>query len=362
MIMSYGSSSMYHDMDGDFMRMLQLLHELGEQNTHNHKVAAALRAQSGTLKDESAHAATGFTLRRVNTDISKEAFESEVERTNAQIIIENHTLLQENRQLSLLLKEYEQTMETIMSKFRSHALAAQRHELTLTHHYESLILARETSLMNADLSDNTAVADSLARLSENLRALFRSLGGEPDNSQSTSEGTQHEDNGDAPHEDDFLEDLLGHDDWAIERESEISRLEKGNEELRKVLGIDRTSAEANGWLEDEAREMSTFTRRPSTFRPQREESPGPGPETIAGARPTGGTFEPIPLTGLGGSVLLSNPMQRSEFQPGMRGMQGRRPAMFGQRGRGAGPLWDAANHQLMQDRPWQAQSGLDLSQ
>lgn len=43
---------------------------------------------------------------------------------NAQIIIENRTLLQENKQLSLLLKEYENTMETIMSKFRNHAVSA----------------------------------------------------------------------------------------------------------------------------------------------------------------------------------------------------------------------------------------------
>jgi hypothetical protein len=51
-----------------------------------------------------------------------ETLESELERTNAQIIIENHTLQQENNQLSLLLKEYEQTMETIMSKFHTHTV------------------------------------------------------------------------------------------------------------------------------------------------------------------------------------------------------------------------------------------------
>lgn len=51
-----------------------------------------------------------------------ETLESELERTNAQVIIENHTLQQENKQLSLLLKEYEQTMETIMTKFRSHSV------------------------------------------------------------------------------------------------------------------------------------------------------------------------------------------------------------------------------------------------
>lgn len=51
-----------------------------------------------------------------------ELFESETERLNAQIIIENQTLLHENKQLSLLLKEYEGTMDTIMSKFRNHAV------------------------------------------------------------------------------------------------------------------------------------------------------------------------------------------------------------------------------------------------
>lgn len=51
-----------------------------------------------------------------------ETLYSDLERTNAQIIIENHTLHQENRQLSQLLKEYEQTMEVIMSKFHSHTV------------------------------------------------------------------------------------------------------------------------------------------------------------------------------------------------------------------------------------------------
>lgn len=41
---------------------------------------------------------------------------------NAQFIIENQTLLYENKQFSLLLREYENTMETIMSKFRNHAV------------------------------------------------------------------------------------------------------------------------------------------------------------------------------------------------------------------------------------------------
>lgn len=53
-----------------------------------------------------------------------ETFDSELERTNAQILIENQTLQHENKQLGTLLKEYEQTMETVMSKFRNHAVSA----------------------------------------------------------------------------------------------------------------------------------------------------------------------------------------------------------------------------------------------
>ncbi|KAI0931428.1 hypothetical protein AcV5_005081 [Taiwanofungus camphoratus] len=288
---------------------------------------------------------------------------------NAQIIIENHTLLHENRQLSHLLKEYEQTMETIMSKFRSHALAAQRHELTLTQHYETLIIARETSLMHADLSNHTAVSQSLQRLAENLRALLRSIGGEGESSQSPDHqvdtaGGNH-DHDQSQSEEDLLEGLLGRDDWALERETEVSRLEKENEELRKMLGIDRASAEANGWLQDEARELSTLKRYMSVpF--NRSESPG----IFGGPRSPSSGFEPMPHAGgiggsNGGMQMPGSSFQRmSEFQQsGMRGTQGRRTLMFGQRGRGGGPqLWGGLEHApLMPDRPSQTQAQvLDL--
>ena len=52
-----------------------------------------------------------------------ERFESERERTNATTVIENHALVQENRQLSLLLKEYEHAMDKIMNKFRSYTVS-----------------------------------------------------------------------------------------------------------------------------------------------------------------------------------------------------------------------------------------------
>ena len=55
---------------------------------------------------------------------------------NAQIVIENQTLLHENKQLSILLKEYEGTMETVMAKFRNHAVRfvpCNYYNLPLTH-------------------------------------------------------------------------------------------------------------------------------------------------------------------------------------------------------------------------------------
>ena len=70
-------------------------------------------------------------------------FESDLERQNAHIIIENHTLLQENKQLSALLKEYEETMENVMSKFRNHAV---RHNFSLRSHVSYVVLS--SSLRN----------------------------------------------------------------------------------------------------------------------------------------------------------------------------------------------------------------------
>lgn len=63
-----------------------------------------------------------LTPTRRRSFVTTETFESELERANAQIIIENQSLTFENQQLSHLLKEHEMTMETILTKFRSHAV------------------------------------------------------------------------------------------------------------------------------------------------------------------------------------------------------------------------------------------------
>ncbi|KAL1951226.1 hypothetical protein VTO73DRAFT_375 [Trametes versicolor] len=371
---------MYHDLDGDLMRAWTILNELSEQNAMNQRLAVTLAEQAHSLKNEAKTLATGITLRRVNTDISKETFESELERQNAHIIIENHTLLQENKQFSALLEEYEQTMETVMSKFRAHSSAAQQHELSLTRHYEALMQSLDSSLASTDLSHNTTTTLSLHRLAQTLRVLLQSLNGEP----SEPHPPPDEPTSAIAAPSDPLATLLdARDDWALERETEISRLERENEELRRALGIDRASAEANGWLADEARELTFRRYIPTTY-----------PGQYRTGSPAGMQRQGIPaFDGMGMNMNMSmnmmggggpnqgqggqGPMQMQQGpgqgpggvpmvmqgpgmgQPGMRGAQGRRPAMFG-RGRGSGgqPPWEGVTlNGPPQDRPWQMQGG-----
>jgi hypothetical protein len=242
-------------MDNELVRIWQLIHELGEQLALNQKLTATLQSQTSSLKDEAVSTSTGFSLRRVNLDLSQEYFQSEAERMSAQLVIENQALLHENRQLGVLLKEYESTMETIMSKFRNHSLAAQQHELTLTRHYETLLSARENQTSSTDQTIASNRNRAINRLSHYLRGLLRSLAGEetyfhhPD--------TEYDEDAPVDTEELFsllqsLDSRLNYNsenqrcDWAVERECEIERLEKENEVLRRLLGIDPDSIEASG--------------------------------------------------------------------------------------------------------------------
>lgn len=126
-------------------------------------------------------------------------------------------------------------------------------------------MTRESHTLSADLSSSTNMSRSLQNLSYNLRNLLRSMAGEnpeiDDHSFASPDG--HFDNGEGPSSSlinpSDLEALLealdqhanyadssGREDWAIEREFEISRLERENEELRKMLGIDPDSIARSG--------------------------------------------------------------------------------------------------------------------
>ncbi|KAI5480752.1 hypothetical protein MNV49_007158 [Pseudohyphozyma bogoriensis] len=172
-------------------RLWQLLTELSAQLSHNRQQTEELHRRAEELKTQAIHTQTGFTLRRFNTDVSQEEFESELERLNVSLVLENQGLQQENRQLSVLLKDYEGTLEAVMAKFRAHAHATQQHHLDLVRHYESILLSLPTSLPSPDSSSDSNTIDplhlqlSLAHLASLIRKALRSLQGE-DPEDSTS--------------------------------------------------------------------------------------------------------------------------------------------------------------------------------
>ncbi|KAJ7204455.1 hypothetical protein GGX14DRAFT_544147 [Mycena pura] len=176
---------------------------------------------------------------------------------NAHIVIENQTLLHDNRQLSILLKEYEATLETVMAKFRNHALATQQYELNLTRHYEALLMTR-TQNLSFDLATGVDLTQS-QRVTLLLRGMLRAMAGEDTdlpNPDLDSEGADVD-----PGELLALIDVLdteGRPDWATERESEIARLEDENAMLRRMLGIDPESLAANGVSLDTEREPGRY--------------------------------------------------------------------------------------------------------
>jgi hypothetical protein len=54
--------------------------------------------------------------------VVSEAYENELENMNVAITAENQSLQYDNKQLNALIKEYEQTLETLMSTFRNRAV------------------------------------------------------------------------------------------------------------------------------------------------------------------------------------------------------------------------------------------------
>jgi hypothetical protein len=133
--------------------------------------------------------------------------------------------------------------------------AAQQHELTLSRHYETLLLSKENQSLPNDLSSNVGAAMALQRLAHHLRHLLQSMG--PDPSGPSSSSTDPADPSSPPPLDADADPPLG--DWAVEREAEIARLGAENEALRRELGIDHGTAAELGWLAEEPADALRYT-------------------------------------------------------------------------------------------------------
>ena len=145
-------------------------------------------------------------------------------------------------------------------------VAAQQHESNIVRHYETL-LDQESQPTRSDFANPTSTEMPLFHLSHNLRALIRTMAGraEPDfrgqegasEEEAKTDGNPSEDPQDTESDESLLT-LIEEHDWAVDRETEIQRLEAENERLRRILGIDEASAREHGVLADEERERDRY--------------------------------------------------------------------------------------------------------
>jgi hypothetical protein len=106
----------------------------------------------------------------------------------------------------------------------------QERELAVIREFESRILSLQDEDSAKRLAASTAQSESLARLSRSFRQFMRSVGGEEVDRPSS----------DSPKTEDFESWSVASSsaELALERDCELARLEKENEELRRMLGMD----------------------------------------------------------------------------------------------------------------------------
>ncbi|WFD35240.1 hypothetical protein MCUN1_002091 [Malassezia cuniculi] len=143
-----------------------LILELSAQLSANQKTCESIRSELNQMQGKVMHATTGYALRRFNVDLSQETFTTQLERLNAQLVIENQTLAHEARQLGALLRETENTLETVMAKFRAFSHATQRYGLELNAYYEQRLGDEAAKRDSLELSGEEQRNDAIKRLGD----------------------------------------------------------------------------------------------------------------------------------------------------------------------------------------------------
>lgn len=245
-------------MDGDDMqRLWSLIEDLTNQLQANRQLCESLQQQADQLRGQAIHSGTGFALRRFNTDLSKEKFESELEALNAHLVKENLSLSQESKQQAMLLREYENTLETVMAKFRSFSHSTQQHTLQLTSHYESLLAQTTHNAAEQTLAAETAFSGTLTHLGGLVRRAMQSLDGEGSDDEEDGEGQEEGGRprkskrsgwvqeqkwyGSGGYTGKTTDPVALRADEALEQLTEEERLRMENDTLRELLGLKEKS-------------------------------------------------------------------------------------------------------------------------
>lgn len=236
--------------------------------------------------------------------LSEDAYDTELERMNASMTADNHSLQRDNKQLNALIKEYEQTLETVMSAFRNRAVCpllysdgrhltyyslqheVEKHELELIKDFESRMLELQDEDISKRLMDTSAQSESLARLSRLVRQFMRTIGGED------TDRPLPDENGKRIEDFDPLE-APSSAEWALERECELARLERENEELRRMLGAEVQDSHA------ETKRDAGLMHRPPTTVPSHDNRTLGAALTRTGSAGPYGTFKNINVRSAG---------------------------------------------------------------
>ncbi|GBC08093.1 hypothetical protein RclHR1_00790043 [Rhizophagus clarus] len=157
-------------------RLRNIAHELCNQLAINREQTKLYKKQISELKGRAEEC--GGPLYRQNYRGPPFDTGTEIERQNAQLIYQNQSLNEENAALTAIVKEYEQSLKTIMMKFRYQAYEIQQSKLEMQRSYE-ILLEEQRATTAQVLSENALLQSHLSNLGNLVREAY--------NAQSDSE-------------------------------------------------------------------------------------------------------------------------------------------------------------------------------
>ncbi|KAF1804845.1 hypothetical protein V8B55DRAFT_1382004 [Mucor lusitanicus] len=165
-------------------KIYKLTNELASQQQSNQDLATTLNGQLTDLKTKAAAAKSSTDDQAVliphpllpeQRDQVLEDLKNRLEKA----LLDQQTTLQANQQLEKevselqgLVKDYETGLESITSKFRTHANATTEGQIRLRREYEALLNA-EKGTTAALFIENTMLQTQLRQLSKSLRDVYR---------------------------------------------------------------------------------------------------------------------------------------------------------------------------------------------
>ena len=164
-------------------KIYKLTNELAAQQQSNQDLASTLNSQLADLKTKAAAKSSSddqdvlipHPLLPEQRDQVLEDLQNRLEKALSDqhsTLLTNQNLEKEVNELQGLVKEYESGLETITSKFRTHANATTEGQIRLRREYEALLNA-EKGTTAALFVENTMLQTQLRQLSKSLRDVYK---------------------------------------------------------------------------------------------------------------------------------------------------------------------------------------------